>query len=766
MGKLNTINCLHVPKPRLPVLALTILIGLVFSFSSPYAEAKRTPSNSKTKGDSTKLMSSATQASSLSGVFQDFVKNSMVSRSIALSDLGFGFELMLGGAQTQREFFWPVPANIPLLDAEISFNSSFVRADQGRTTLLLSEGNAPVLGRGVTLERGDANLVIPLARVLYPSGFVRFGVDWSTVLPDESRGNRCTDLRSNANLLRVEPSTRLNYLFDAAAIRDLSSAWTALPAAPVILVSSSTLSEKAFETAWRIGLTFERAGKRARFSTFPVKGQSVDLRQIHVPDALKKISSFAALGRGEQYVLKNEAEAGAWFALSQFGSSHADIVVADPQLVTALTTAMNALAVKIKEEGPEAFESFSHWRKQRFDAMVAPIAANEIRLGISQGGAAIVVSADAGTKFAGLFDVQWREFGASSALKVDVANLPTNDEDEVSLKALREGISSLEVSGGGGWSSKFAIDSGLFKGRLPREMVIDLAAAPNVHGAGPVAAIYLNEVLLASKRMTADGKRERVIAEIPKFALGISNTVRVAFIRENGRGDCHDNQNSFPATVLPSTHLVLGSESMDRDFQSITSRLSNGGEVYVPDSYLTDAPRSLSRLVRVSAAAGVSAVKSKFNVAKDNKRKPSASFLAMDIGFSNTIPQSLADKGKLVVKDEKDRSLLEISGLTSVGIASVEHISGNTGVVYRSLEDQSERFDKPFRMIYGNFAIIRRDGELTQFDSRGNLDRVMLDEIRNPAYRRYFWWAISGLVILLFISLLFFANRFRKKQNS
>lgn len=750
---------------EIPVKILKILMIIGLSTEISYADSKEIRSKSRNKIYVAQYVDANTNVTSLSGVFQGLAKNSMVSRSVALSDLGFGFEMMLGGAQTQREFFWPVPANIPLLDAEISFNSSYVRADQGRTTLLLSEGNAPVLGRSVSLERGDANLVIPLARTTYPSGFVRFGVDWSTVLADDSRGNRCTDLRSTANLLRVEPTTRLNYIFDAAAIRDLSSAWTALPAAPVILISGTTLSEKTYETAWRIGLTLERTGKRARFYRFPVKGQSVDLRQIHVPDALKKISSFAALGRGDQYVLKNDAEVGAWFALSQFGSTHADIVVADTQLLNALTTAMNALAVKVKEEGPEAIESFSQWRKQRFDAMAEPIATNEIRLSISQGGAAIVVSADAGTKFAGLFDVNWREFGASSALKVDVVNLPKNDEDEVSLKALREGISSLEVSGGGGWSSKFAIDSGLIKGRLPKELVIDLAAAPSVQGYGPVAAIYLNEVLLASKRMTADGKRERVIAEIPKFALGISNTVRVAFIRENSRGDCHENLDAFPATVLPSTHLVLGSESRERDFQSITSRLSNKGEVYVPDNYFLDSPRSLSRLVRISAAAGVSPLKSKFIESKEKNKTPNGSFLALDIGFSNTIPKSLSDKGRLVINDDKDRKLLEISGLTSVGIASVEHVAGSTGVVYRTLVDQSERYDKPFRFINGNFAIIRRDGELTQFDSRGNLDRIMLDEIRNPVYRRYFWWALSGLVIFLFILLLFIANRYRKKQN-
>jgi len=672
---------------------------------------------------------------------------------------------MMGGGQTLRDIYLPVPANIPLLDAAIEFNASYMRADQGRTSLVLSLDNAAVVARGITLERGDASQIIMVPSTPQPSGFVRFGVAWNTVIPLGIEDSICTDVRSMGNLLRIEPTSRLTYRFDAAAIHDLSMAWTAMPQAPIILVSGKSLAPEAYSTAWRVGLTFERASKRPSVMVMPAVGQVVNTSRLSVPEGLRTISSFAALSQGGQHVLKDAAEVGAWFALSQISVDHIDVVVTDPTLVNSVQAGLSALELQIKAEAPDAVASFKQWRVMRLDFITRPTAAGEIRLALSSGGSTVVVAADAGIKLAEVFDTQWRKVAASTAIVVKVAEVPSGDANAVSLVALGAAPSSFDVIGYGEWIAKFDIGSGLLKGRRPSELVMDLSAAPSTWGTVPVASVFMNEVLLASKQMEATGKRERLTAVIPSSALGAHNVIRVSFVRQLLSDRCRENPGAFPVAVLSSSHMVLGGENSDDDFTGISSFLSKGGDVLVPDAYLADVPLSLARLIRLSAATDVSPSKAKLIVVSGKtKAKPTAPFLAMDIDFPSENRKLTVDKDHLMLADDTDRQLLDIRGLTRVGAASVEHVDGRPGVVYHTVVEDVSRYDRPFQLMNGNFALIGQEGLIAQFDTRSNMDRRLLEEVKEPWFNRYFWWSIPVVVIAMFLALLFAASRYRRRS--
>src|SRR4029450_11809017 len=130
------------------------------------------------------------------------------------------------------------------------------------------------------------------------SGFVRLGLDWRTALGADWA---CTDGRPAGNVLRIEPSSRFTYRYDATAIRELPTASRAapavrgaLPAVPVILISSKTLSPEAYDSAWRLGLSLERAGKRSIIRALPSVGDVVDLDGVQIPSALRRVPAFAA----------------------------------------------------------------------------------------------------------------------------------------------------------------------------------------------------------------------------------------------------------------------------------------------------------------------------------------------------------------------------------------------------------------------------------------------------------------------------------------
>ncbi len=741
-----------------------MVLALSMATVSPPAVAKK--SKSQSESEVTESATKPVRSVGLATIFENFATNTWVNRSVALPDVGMNTAVMMGGAQTLRDIYLPVPANVPLLDAVIQFNASYMRADQGRTTLLLSLDNAAVAARGITLERGDASQVIAVPSTPQPSGFVRFGVAWNTVIALNAADSICTDTRSMGNLLRIEPTSRLTYRFDAAAVRDLSTAWTAMPQAPVILVSGKSLAPDAYDSAWRIGLTLERVGKRPSIVAMPAVGQEVDTSRLSVPEGLRRISSFAALSQGGKRVLSSTAEVGAWIALNQISVSHVDVVVTDRNLVSSVQAGLNALESQIKAEAPDAAASFTQWRTQRLDSITSPTAAGEIRLSVSSGGATVVVASDAGVKLAEVFDTQWRKVAASTAMVVKAADMPSGEANAVSLSALGAAPGSFDVIGYGEWIAKFDIGAGILKGRRPSDLVMDLSAAPSTWGTVPVASVFLNEVLLASKQMEATGKRERLTAVIPSYALGARNVIRVSFVRQLLSDRCRENPGAFPAAVLASSHVVLGGETGDDDFTGMSSRLSQGGDVLVPNAYLADAPNSLSRLIRLSAATDVSPTKAKFiAVGGEAQAKPTAPFLAMDIAFPSEKRKVLVDKGHLVLADDADRKLLDISGLTRIGAASVEHVDGKPGVVYHTVAEDVGRYDKPFQLMNGNFAVIGQEGLVAQFDSRSSLDRRLFEELREPWFKRYFWWAIPVVAIALFLTLLYSASRFRRRSG-
>jgi hypothetical protein len=61
--------------------------------------------------------------------------------------------------------------------------------------------------------------------------------------------------------------------------------------------------------------------------------------------------------------------------------------------------------------------------------------------------------------------------------------------------------------------------------------------------------------------------------------------------------------------------------------------------------------------------------------------------------------------------------------------------------------------------------MVRQGGQLNQFDSRGNLDPVLLDEANDSVFSRYFWWGIAALLISFFLALLYAANRYRNRKR-
>ena len=617
------------------------------------------------------------------------------------------------------------------------------------------------LGFVRSTDKGDASISLPIDGKPRPSGFIRLNIDWRTAV---ARENTCADARTPGNILRIEPTSRFVFRYNGSAIRDLAGAWSALPSTPTILIASNKLTKESYDSAWRVGVALERAGKRPRIRTMPQPGETVNLQGVTVPPGLKSMPAFAGIDNDPNHKLKDAAEAGALMALGPNSPIQADIIIADASTAQAMGQPLDALQGQMQGD---AAGNFTQFRQRALDPWSKPMAANEIRLSNVMGRPTIVVASGAGAQAAGIFTQIWQQAAAGSNLLVTAADEPRNDNAAVSLKYLGAKPASFDVLSHADWNASFDIGSVAADGKGPGTLVIDVAASPSAARTPPVVSVFMNEVLLGAKEMEATGRRERIVAPVPRYALQTRNTIRVSFVRQLASDRCRETPEPYPVSVLASSHMLLDKIDPGQDFTGLMAKFASGGTLYVPQGHLNDATTTLPRVIRLAASTGLSPVKAKFvPVADGSQPKVDGPYLAVDVtpegvGDSNVKPE----QDRLYLAGSKDRPLLDVRGLNRVGMLEVSGKGDNLGAVYRTLGSQPPLMEKPIQLSGGNLAIMGNNGLRTEVNTRDPSGQGMLHEARPGIFERGYWWLVPIIVLALFIGLLVFASRIRRRNK-
>lgn len=615
-----------------------------------------------------------------------------VPRTITFAELGFKEPVVLGYPDTIREIYLPVPPGIDLSNAQLQLNASYVRADGGRTTLIYAVDGAPAQAMGFTADRGDASATIAVDGKPRPSGFVRLNIDWRTAV---ARENTCADARTPGNILRIEPTSKFVFQYDGSAIRDLTTAWGALPTSPTILIASNKLTPEVYDAAWRVGVALERAGKRP---------------QIRTADG-------------------SAATAPATAGATASGPAEPDIVIA----------------------GPGSGQQ---------------VGSKEVRLGNINGRPVILVAPDAGAQAAGLFSQVWTQAAAGSALTVNAVDQPKNDGNAVSLQYLGAKPASFDVLAHADWNATFDIGSVAADGKGPGTLVIDVAAAPSAARTPPVVSVFMNDVLLGAKEMEANGKRERIVAPVPRYALATRNVIRVSFVRQLASDRCRETPEPYPVSVLASSHMLLDKIEPSSDFTGLMAKFASGGTLLVPASHLNDATTTLPRVIRLAASTGLSPSKAKFQAVQDGTQpKVDGPYLAVDVVPEGVAGDIKPEKDRLYLAGTKDRPLLDVRGLDRVGMLEVHGTGDDIGAVYRSLGAQPPSMEKPIQLSGGNLAIMGNAGLRTEVNTRDPSGQGMMKDAQPGLFERGYWWLLPIVLIALFVGLLVSASRMRRRKN-
>ncbi|AVY95538.1 hypothetical protein DAI18_16905 [Microvirgula aerodenitrificans] len=711
------------------------------------------------------LVSQVWAAGSPAEQFQEWTADTWVNRQISLAALGLRSPVVLSGGDSRREFFLPVPAGVPIDAATVQINASYLRADGGRSTLLLSADDVPVTANRYTDDKGDASQRIDIAGGERPNGFVRLGIGWSSVISDLM----CADQRAPGNALRLNPDSLFQYRYDRSAVRTLATAWSALPATPVLLVSGKSLSPQAYDTAWRVGVTLERAGKRVRIQALPAVGTTVDLATVRVPDSLRGIPAFAALAGGSgSHRIASAAETGALLALGRNGPLGTDLLIDEPALRTAMSQALDALGEQVRTSGEAATAAWDEWRKHNGAPLDVPSRQDQVRLGVLAGNPVIIVAQGAGARAAGLLGSLWRPAALGRDLTVTSANTPAVDNGSVLLDQFGAVSGTMDIIARGERVAAFDLGAVAGDGRYPSQLVLDVASAPNAGGEGPVLSVLLNDYLLGAEKLEANGNTRRLAVNIPRYALAARNEIRIVFLRQPTQIRCHDQPTPYPVSIQKSSHLRLGKGAPGDDFVGASIGLAGDHAVLVPDTWLKDAPTSLARMIRLSDAVGATGEHAQLKVvASGQKPDVSGHFIAFDVPSMSGGSEVAVDGGKLVLKRDSNTTLLDLSGLQRLTVAEV--VDGGRGIAFRTVGSEAPDVPKPFRLARGNFAVIDEGGPTLQIDTADPTSARLADE-GNPQsmWERHMWaWlALIGVIAFMLMAARIAQVRRRRQDRA
>jgi hypothetical protein len=700
------------------------------------------------------------QAPSFADAF-DTASHASITRSVELKRLGMRDTVTLGAPDSRREYYFPVPAGIPITDAALQVDASYLRGDGGRTTMLVSLDGSPVLARALTQPQGNAAATIGVDGSPRANGYVRVGFEYASVINDAV----CADQTAIGNVLRLAPGTRLNYRFDSGDIHDLRTAWSALSQIPVIAVSSKRLDAPAYDTAWRAAAIMQRDGREPSVNSWPAVGDIVDLGTPDVPAALRAMPAFAALATGGEHRLANAAEAGALLAIAAPAALPADLVVADNTLRSSVDASLDALRLQAAAVSPDAATAFDDWRARVVGPLVAPLAPGEARL-VHVAGRALIVVGD--PRSVGALAQVWRAVDGANQLVVhDIDSAANGRHDVVPIAALGGQPRTVNVLRQASWTADFDLGAVAGAGRLPDDVVLDLAGSPNGHNAGVVASVFFNDTLIGSKLLNADGHAQRVSSHIPRTSLSSRNLLRVTFTRQSDAGCASDE--GYPAAVLPTSHLTLVKADAEDNFTGMVARFATSASVLVPDTYLADAATTLPRVARLADATGVDPQRATLTVTSGTTAvTPAGPFLAFDVALANQKSHVRVADSRLAITGNDDQTLYDVSQ-QGVGVLDVAHAGDTRGVIWRSVGARAPIVPVSLQLAQADVAVVDSTGVLKEIDTRDPADTIRIDTGNEAGARwsgKWLSWTVPALLVGMFILLLMFAAlvRSRKKQ--
>ena len=359
-----------------------------------------------------------------------------------------------------------------------------------------------------------------------------------------------------------------------------------------------------------------------------------------------------------------------------------------------------------------------------------------------------------------------RGLASASVGQVSPIALP---EDRVSFDQL--GIAPEQVEVYGRAELRADIDTRrLPAGRRPTRLSLDVMVAPDGAGAKAVVSVFVNERLLGST-VAATDQATHLDLPLPDGLVGTIADLRVVVERDIAQGDCRFGPQGYPAQILGSSALLLGSaDDAAHDFSDLTSRFARGVDVLLPAS-AADQPTRVLGIV-AEAANQLSPDTAPLDVgyvAAGSAPVPEGPFIAVsDVPPAGAKPRVRFDRGRVAVIDQSGHTLLDLGGFDGGAVVQALQAGDTPGLWIKPLSADGQAPTPPdLHLDHGDVAFVDDKGvALAMSTERDTLVRIAYPDQVSwlTVAERFRSWIIGGLWLLATAALLLALQRLFRRR--
>jgi hypothetical protein len=629
-------------------------------------------------------------------------------RTITLDDMGFRKGHVFKGSQGghAQNFYFKTPM-------DSSVRGGVFRLSYRASNMPYTMSNITVYVNDIPLTRIDVkadNLVhefaVVLQRSMFRDGMIKVSIQSGTLVNE----NRCLDIRAGGGFLHILPSTALDITYSSIdkSIRD---AWRMMPPKVVVSLPAGNLDASQFAAVMSVMELLTSAGKEVVIKRLPEIGDIVvapkgDIVAVLNQQGKRLRKGFTELKTGDVFRTSTDN-----LNLIKSGNM-VSIAVSEPYDVQPL------YLIDGRWELLAAGRHYDINKPDRFYSLRA------LPKGPSSKGGSLTP-------------------------------VPTEDSDSqhYSMPLYQLDTSPHYISNETVWSTTLSphdLPSGT---RL--EMLSLSIIAPVRWEADPTYELYvfLNDVLVLSKRLENDGTKHNYSVPLPVEYQQQYNNLRFVVQHDIETGDCRGTIPNDFVQITPDTSIIVKkTDSEPTKFSGLALYFSSGFDTFIADKYLSDPENALHLISRVVSDLPLDMNYSRLHFVKEGETlNPDGPFVAFgNFNLDKLDAPVRMDQGGVQIRDKDGQTFFDVNILPKITIAQIVNASSSYGLLVIPSELIRHDFNEKLRLIEGDVAFIDAHGVLLHIDSK----QPTLAEVYYPDVKD--WFAVLGAYRFWLLGLLWF----------
>jgi cellulose synthase subunit len=627
--------------------------------------------------------------------------------TLTFADLGFSNGFRFANLGGRREIFVQLPQVLAINSGELVLTFDDLSAYDARRSLEILVNDRSAAAIALDGKANARTVRIPLESVKTQDGFLKISFQYSGAATHD----RCIDVRSVGDSLTIRPESAVEIDVDLAGISDVATTIALIPRDVAIVLPRRSLMPRDLAAALTVARSLAASGRRVTFhygyDSLPDLAKRSDPRRWS-----RGLVVIGSLGEASDYLDSPVATLAG--PLPPFGTLAAVHIAGLPALMVAdITTAQASRLIG------------SPW------------------LAATRGVAAASIGDNPPSK------------------------LPS---DRISFTEL--GLAPVLAEVFGRADLTVAINTrALPAGTRAERLALNIMVAPDGAGERAVVSVFVNERLLGSSVAQID-EPTRFDLALPEGLVGTIANVRAVIQRRSAQGDCRFEPQGYPAQILGTSSVILTiADARARDFSDLVALWANGLEILIPAAATERPEMVLGMLSGVLSALSPEAAHIAIKVVDGGAASaPDAPFIAVgEAPPPGVTPRARFDRGRVVVVDRSDRSVLDLGGFAAGAVAQIVLAGERPGLWIRPLAaDGTLPVPAEIHLEHGDVAFVDKTGvALAMSTERPTLVRISYPDQVSwlTVANRYRSWIIGGVWLLATFAFLFALQNFLRRRS-